>query len=51
MKARNHSCFHVDGESKPRPTYRQSSLLVDYDDVHWGVIDLQYIQRAGGPQR
>ena len=46
MKARHHPCSHIDCKSKPRTTYRKPFLLVDHDDVHWRVIDLQYISRS-----
>jgi hypothetical protein len=51
MKARDHPCSDIDGESEPRTSYRTPILLVDHDDVHRCVIDLQYIHRAFGLQR
>jgi hypothetical protein len=48
MKPDNHAREHINGEREPRPLIdRLPCLLVDKEDIHFGVADLHDLERPG----
>jgi hypothetical protein len=48
VKAGHHAAVHVDGQRDPRPPDGQALLIVDHDDIEFGVIDLHEVERSFG---